>query len=134
RAHRRTGSAPGVARPVERRAAAHRRRAGRPAARPLRRHGAGDGGGPAGRPRWGRRRARRRRPGGPLHAAGSVHGRGLRNDGGRVTSLVDRWDRSLMGTYGTPSLALVGGQGAVVTDDRGRPYVDLLAGLAVNSL
>jgi len=39
-----------------------------------------------------------------------------------------------MGTYGTPSLALVGGQGAVVTDDSGRSYVDLLAGIAVNAL
>jgi acetylornithine aminotransferase len=39
-----------------------------------------------------------------------------------------------MGTYGTPALALVRGEGAVVTDDVGRTYVDMLGGIAVNSL
>ena len=39
-----------------------------------------------------------------------------------------------MGTYGTPPLALVRGEGAVVTDDAGRTYVDMLGGIAVNAL
>jgi acetylornithine aminotransferase len=39
-----------------------------------------------------------------------------------------------MGTYGTPPLALVRGEGAVVTDDAGRSYVDMLGGIAVNAL
>jgi acetylornithine aminotransferase len=51
-----------------------------------------------------------------------------------MSSLLERWDRSVMGTYGTPPLALVGGHGAVVVDDTGRSYVDLLAGIAVNAL
>jgi acetylornithine/N-succinyldiaminopimelate aminotransferase len=39
-----------------------------------------------------------------------------------------------MDTYGTPSLTLVRGEGAVVWDADGRSYVDMLAGLAVNAL
>jgi acetylornithine/N-succinyldiaminopimelate aminotransferase len=49
-------------------------------------------------------------------------------------TLVTRWSESVMDTYGTPPLALVRGEGAVVWDADGRRYVDLLAGLAVNSL
>lgn len=45
-----------------------------------------------------------------------------------------RWDASVMATYGTPPLTLVSGQGAVVRDDTGREYVDLVAGIAVNVL
>ncbi|GAB1693004.1 acetylornithine transaminase [Krasilnikovia sp. M28-CT-15] len=41
---------------------------------------------------------------------------------------------SLMDNYGTPPLALVAGEGAVVTDEDGRRYVDLLGGIAVNAL
>ena len=51
-----------------------------------------------------------------------------------MTSLVDRWSRSMMDNYGTPPLALVRGSGAVVVDDAGREYVDLLGGIAVNAL
>jgi acetylornithine aminotransferase len=40
----------------------------------------------------------------------------------------------MMDNYGTPPLALVRGQGAVVTDETGRQYVDLLGGIAVNAL
>ena len=40
----------------------------------------------------------------------------------------------MMNNYGTPPLALVRGVGAEVWDDRGRRYLDLLAGIAVNSL
>ncbi len=39
-----------------------------------------------------------------------------------------------MDNYGTPPLALVGGDGAVVTDEGGRSYLDLLGGIAVNVL
>ena len=39
-----------------------------------------------------------------------------------------------MPTYGQPQIALVRGDGAVVTDDTGKSYVDMLGGIAVNSL
>jgi len=45
-----------------------------------------------------------------------------------------RWSGSIMDNYGTPSLALVHGEGAVVVDEDGRSYVDMLAGIAVNAL
>ncbi|MDP1877075.1 MAG: acetylornithine transaminase [Actinomycetota bacterium] len=45
-----------------------------------------------------------------------------------------RWQRRLMANYGTPPVLLVRGQGSRVWDDEGREYVDLLAGIAVNSL
>ena len=45
-----------------------------------------------------------------------------------------RWDAALMGNYGTPQVALVRGEGAVVEDADGRTYVDLYAGIAVNAL
>lgn len=51
-----------------------------------------------------------------------------------MTTLQQRWSASLMNNYGTPPLALVGGQGAVVTDADGREYIDLLGGIAVNAL
>jgi acetylornithine/N-succinyldiaminopimelate aminotransferase len=51
-----------------------------------------------------------------------------------VSALADRWRRSVLGTYGTPRLALVRGDGAVVVDEEGKTYLDLLAGLAVNVL
>jgi acetylornithine aminotransferase len=51
-----------------------------------------------------------------------------------MTGLRDRWSQSLLDNYGTPPLALVRGQGAVVVDDAGKSYVDLLAGIAVNAL
>ncbi|MBV1850441.1 acetylornithine transaminase [Catellatospora tritici] len=49
-------------------------------------------------------------------------------------TLTDRWKQSMMDNYGTPPLALVSGKGAVVVDESGREYVDLLAGIAVNAL
>ncbi|MFI0796144.1 acetylornithine transaminase [Micromonospora rubida] len=51
-----------------------------------------------------------------------------------MSTLVDRWRQSLMDNYGTPPLALVSGLGAVVVDEAGREYVDLLGGIAVNAL
>ncbi|GHJ48492.1 acetylornithine aminotransferase [Catellatospora sp. TT07R-123] len=49
-------------------------------------------------------------------------------------TLTDRWKQSMMDNYGTPPLALVSGKGAVVVDESGREYVDLLGGIAVNAL
>ncbi|MGZ4518756.1 MAG: acetylornithine transaminase, partial [Mycobacteriaceae bacterium] len=40
----------------------------------------------------------------------------------------------LMNTYGTPAVALVRGDGAIVTDAEGKEYLDLLGGIAVNVL
>jgi len=51
-----------------------------------------------------------------------------------MSPLLDRWTHSLLDNYGTPPLALVRGEGAVVTDEAGRSYLDLLAGIAVNAL
>ncbi|MFY1671666.1 acetylornithine transaminase [Plantactinospora sp. WMMB334] len=51
-----------------------------------------------------------------------------------TSTLVDRWTQSMMDNYGTPQLALVRGSGAVVTDEAGREYVDLVGGIAVNTL
>jgi acetylornithine/N-succinyldiaminopimelate aminotransferase len=45
-----------------------------------------------------------------------------------------RWQGSVMDTYGTPPLALVRGQGAHVVDADGRRYLDMVAGIAVNAL
>lgn len=49
-------------------------------------------------------------------------------------SLQDRWSAVMMNNYGTPPVALVSGDGAVVTDADGKDYLDLLAGIAVNVL
>ena len=51
-----------------------------------------------------------------------------------TSTLTSRWDTALMRNYGTPPLELVSGRGATVTAADGREYVDLLAGIAVNSL
>lgn len=45
-----------------------------------------------------------------------------------------RYPASLMNTFGPPKLALVRGEGARVWDESGKSYLDLLAGIAVNSL
>jgi acetylornithine/N-succinyldiaminopimelate aminotransferase len=51
-----------------------------------------------------------------------------------MSTLLNRWSQSLLDNYGTPPLALVGGEGAVVVDETGKSYLDLLAGIAVNAL
>ncbi|WCN83766.1 acetylornithine transaminase [Micromonospora sp. LH3U1] len=51
-----------------------------------------------------------------------------------MSTLVQRWNQSMMDNYGTPPLALVSGAGAVVVDDAGREYLDLVGGIAVNAL
>ncbi|TDD98843.1 acetylornithine transaminase [Jiangella asiatica] len=45
-----------------------------------------------------------------------------------------RYERSLMNTFGSPQRVLVRGEGCYVWDADGRRYLDLLGGLAVNSL
>jgi acetylornithine/N-succinyldiaminopimelate aminotransferase len=45
-----------------------------------------------------------------------------------------RYESSLMNTFGTPKLLLARGEGAHVWDADGREYVDFLGGIAVNSL
>jgi acetylornithine aminotransferase len=49
-------------------------------------------------------------------------------------SILQRWDQALMANYGTPALALVRGEGAVVWDETGQSYVDMFGGIAVNAL
>jgi acetylornithine/N-succinyldiaminopimelate aminotransferase len=49
-------------------------------------------------------------------------------------TLIERWSQSMMDNYGTPPLALVRGDGSVVTDESGKQYVDMLGGIAVNAL
>ncbi|MET0493781.1 MAG: acetylornithine transaminase, partial [Actinoplanes sp.] len=51
-----------------------------------------------------------------------------------MNSLTDRWSQSMMNNYGTPSLGLISGSGSVVVGEDGKEYVDLLGGIAVNSL
>ncbi|NUR71171.1 MAG: acetylornithine transaminase [Hamadaea sp.] len=51
-----------------------------------------------------------------------------------MTSLLDRWQHSLADNYGTPTVGLVSGQGAVLVDEAGKSYVDFLGGIAVNAL
>ena len=50
------------------------------------------------------------------------------------TTLTERWGEVLSNTYGTPPVALVSGHGSTVTDENGKDYIDLLAGIAVSSL
>ena len=51
-----------------------------------------------------------------------------------MSTLLDRWQAVMMDNYGTPPVALVSGDGAVVTDENGKTYIDFLAGIAVNIL
>lgn len=49
-------------------------------------------------------------------------------------SLLQRWPEVMSPALGMPGLALVRGRGAVVTDEAGKSYVDMLGGIAVNAL
>lgn len=49
-------------------------------------------------------------------------------------TLTSRWESAFMRNYGTPPLELISGRGATVTASDGRDYMDLLGGIAVNSL
>lgn len=44
------------------------------------------------------------------------------------------WNNSLQANYGSPSIELVSGKGAVVVDSKGKSYLDFLAGIATNVL
>ncbi|WMD05078.1 acetylornithine transaminase [Streptomyces sp. FXY-T5] len=48
--------------------------------------------------------------------------------------LTERWQTSLMDTYGIPRVPLVRGEGAVYWDANGNKYLDFLGGIAVNAL
>ncbi|MGA5131655.1 acetylornithine transaminase [Streptomyces olivoreticuli] len=48
--------------------------------------------------------------------------------------LTRRWQGALMDNYGTPRIPLVRGAGSTVWDADGRPYLDLVGGIAVNAL
>lgn len=49
-------------------------------------------------------------------------------------NLKEQYSRELLGVFGEPSLVLTEGKGCTVTDADGKTYLDLLAGIAVNSL
>lgn len=44
------------------------------------------------------------------------------------------WNKSLQSNYGTPSIELISGKGALVKDAKGATYLDFLAGIATNVL
>lgn len=50
------------------------------------------------------------------------------------SQLIQRYQQSLSGVFGTPQAVLVRGSGARVWDADGREYLDLLGGIAVNAL
>jgi acetylornithine aminotransferase len=51
-----------------------------------------------------------------------------------MTDLQARYADALMNTFGPPKRVLTRGEGALVWDDTGKQYLDLLGGIAVNSL
>ncbi len=51
-----------------------------------------------------------------------------------MTDLKARYAESLMNTFGPPKLVLTRGEGPYVWDDQDKRYLDLLGGIAVNSL
>lgn len=46
----------------------------------------------------------------------------------------DRWNAVMLGNYGTPPIAIVRGSGTTAVDADGTEYLDMLAGIAVNTL
>ncbi|GAA1547574.1 acetylornithine transaminase [Kribbella lupini] len=58
----------------------------------------------------------------------------LSTGGGNGAALTERYTHSLMNTFGPPKKVLVRGEGAYLWDADGKKYLDLLGGLAVNSL
>jgi len=48
--------------------------------------------------------------------------------------ILKRWSTSVQNNYGTPTIALVKGNGIVVTDADGKRYLDFLGGIATNIL
>jgi len=53
---------------------------------------------------------------------------------GTQSALAERYSQSIMNTFGAPKRVLVRGEGAYLWDADGKKYLDLLGGLAVNSL
>ncbi|OFT50229.1 acetylornithine aminotransferase [Corynebacterium sp. HMSC06D04] len=51
-----------------------------------------------------------------------------------MTSFLKQWNEAIANTYGAPPLGLVSGAGSTVVDEEGKSYIDMLAGIAVNSL
>ncbi len=51
-----------------------------------------------------------------------------------MTSLIKQWNEAIANNYGAPPLGLVSGAGSTVVDEEGKSYIDMLAGIAVNSL
>lgn len=51
-----------------------------------------------------------------------------------AVSWQQRWERSMMANYTTPAVLLESGAGSTVWDVDGRDYIDLIAGIAVNSV
>ncbi len=51
-----------------------------------------------------------------------------------MSDLQARYADALMNTFGPPKLVLSRGEGATVWDESGKPYLDLLGGIAVNAL
>ncbi|MEV6344668.1 acetylornithine transaminase [Actinoplanes sp. NPDC051851] len=51
-----------------------------------------------------------------------------------MSTLPERWQQTMMSNYGTPSIGLVRGEGAVLTAEDGKQYTDFLGGIAVNAL
>jgi acetylornithine aminotransferase len=49
-------------------------------------------------------------------------------------SQIHRWEHSLEGNYGTPTISLVRGKGCEVWDADGKKYLDFLGGIATNLL
>lgn len=49
-------------------------------------------------------------------------------------TLTGSWQDAMMNNYGTPPVGIVSGHGAYLVDEQGNEYLDLLAGIAVNSL
>jgi acetylornithine aminotransferase len=58
----------------------------------------------------------------------------LSTTAGTGAALTERYTHSLMNTFGPPKKILVRGEGAYLWDADGKKYLDLLGGLAVNSL
>lgn len=52
----------------------------------------------------------------------------------RSSDLLERYQRSLIGVFGVPQLVLTRGDGCYVWDADGKRYLDLLGGIAVNTL
>lgn len=64
------------------------------------------------------------------HTGGSEAGQAAASG----SALLDRYQGSLTGVFGTPQAVLVRGSGARVWDVEGNEYLDLLGGIAVNAL